>query len=393
MSPYFVLRAPDQVTIFYNIEDDGHDSKLSGRICCVNMRSLVNSCIDAQIHLLRLGTVDREQLPVTDATPKRRPKLFRPSSQLNWSDFEGAEKILSCPITLALDSESNKASCAFQLKVPAHLPPTISFPSIRISYAIVVSTTLPCGQILRTGQLLKIYRRPVEPIPLQSTPRAYSNSTLALQVSFEEPKPRVQGVAATLHLMGLRGISLNGAQDPLRRDDKMIKTAPQMVHWEVEEKAIAIGGLTDRVDVSTATTYETTRIIKSGIHRNMTGSSSEQSGDKGLNFEADIPFHIDVPEDVDFPSSSFGADCLLSAWSSENSRCESARFELYLEQYLRVKIRMGEHLTSENLVHGKPAWYTYTAVLPLKGVSNTSKHGDAAPAAQQGTYYITREAL
>jgi hypothetical protein len=383
MKSYFVLKVPDELTIFYNSDGDGHDSTLSGQISCINMRSLNTASIDAEVHLLRLCRVGKEQKPVADSTFIQRLKFFRPSPQIDWNDFDAAAKVVSCSITLTPNKTSNKTSCAFQLTIPAHLPPTLAFPSIEISYAIVVSTTLPWGQTLRTGQLLKISRRPVEPILLRTTPIAYSHSPLALRVSFEEPKPRDRRVTATLHLRGLRGIPLTSSQAPLARDEEMILIAPKMVHWEVEEKAIVSGGL------STASTYETTRIIKSGIHRNITNCPSLQSGDKHLDFDAQVPFHIDMPEYAEFPSSLVTPDCLLN----EHARCESTRYSLYLEQYLRVSIRMGEDVTGRELAHRKPAWYTYTTVLPLKGLANTLKDEDSVPGIHKGRYCITRELI
>jgi hypothetical protein len=100
-----------------------------------------------------------------------------------------------------------------------------------------------------------------------------------------------------------------------------------------------------------------------------------------------------MPEYAEFSSSLVTPDCLLDAWSDEHALCERARYALYLEQYLRVSIRMGEEVGNKDLMHQKPAWYTYTTVLPLKGLANTSKYGDSVPAVHKGRYHITREAL
>jgi hypothetical protein len=390
MKPYLVLKAPDELTIFYHGENDPQVSNLSGQVSCINTQSSTTTSIDARIHLLRIGRLKGTHHTDGDQTSKRVLKCFRHSLGSDWKDFESAENILSCPIRLVHDAKSKKASYEFQLKIPAHLPPTTVFPSIEISYALVVSATLQCGQMLRTGQLLRISRRPIEPIPLQTTPMAYSYSPLALRVSFEAPKSRACGVATTLHLRGLSGISPHSSQTSLAGNEEMIKVVPQMVQWEVEEKAIVVQVHPDEADSSPAPGIESVRIVRRGIHRSVASSPPQKSGDRQLDFDAEIPFQIDMPEDVDFPSPLVATECLLDTWSSENSRYESARFALQLEHNLRIRLQMCEDLMSSGEGHGKPVWYIYTVVLPLRGLS---KHDDGVLTACQKKYCITREAL
>jgi hypothetical protein len=388
MKPYLVLKAPEELTIFYNGRSD-HASNLSGQVSGIHMQSLVTS-IDAHVNILRIGRFKNETFAGSDLNCQRRLKFFRPTSQVNWADFECAEKVLSFPIHLALDPKSRKASCGFQLKVPAHLPPTTALPSIEISYAIIVSALLPCGQILRSGQLLRIFRRPIEPVLLQATPVAYSHSPLALRVSFEAPDPRSRSVAATLHLRGLSGIPLHDSQDPLARDEERIRIVPQMIQWEVEEKAIILQRPANETEGLSNTRSEVMRIVKRGIHRSVATFPSQTSGSKRPEFDAEIPFKIDIPEDVDFPSPSVATELLLDAWSSEHPRCEKARFALHTEQNLRIRFQMCESLTQSGERHGKPIWYTYTTVLPLKGLPDTLQHNDGVLATCQEQYSITR---
>jgi hypothetical protein len=388
MKPCLVLKAPDELTIFHDGRS-GHVSNLSGQVSGTHMQSLVTS-IDAHVHLLRIGRFKNETYTGSDQNCERRLKFFRPTSQVNWADFECAEKVLSCPIHLALDPKSRKASCGFQLKVPAHLPPTTAFPSIEISYAVIVSATSPCGQILRSGQLLRISRRSVEPIALQSTPIAHSQSPLALQVSFEAPKPRVRSVAATLHLRGLSGIPLYSSQASLAIDEEMTRIVPQMIQWEVEEKAIILERPANETNLSPIRRFETVRIVKRGIHRSVVSFPPQTTRDIRPDFDANIPFRIDMPEDVDFPSPPVATECLLDVWSSKHSRGEKARFALYTEHNLQIRFQMCEDLARSSERHGKPIWYTYTTLLPLRGLSNMLEHNDGIPEACQERYSITR---
>jgi len=391
MKPYLTLRAPEELTIFYNGEGDGHISNLTGQVSCINVQSLVTRSIDTHIHLHRIGRFKNTNRIGTDQHCKRRLSFFRPSSQICWKDFESAETLLSCTVHLALDAKSKKSSCEFQLRVPAHLLPTTAFPSIEISYAIIVSGTLPCGQLLQTGQLLRISRRSIEPIPLQATPTAYSQSLLSLHVSFEEPKPRVRILAPTLHLKSLSSISLNSSHAPLARDEQIIPIVPQIIQWEIEEKVVIFERQDGNVeDLSTLPISETARIVKQGIHRSVAGPLPPKSGDKLLGFDAEIPFQIDMPENVDLPSPLVATECFLDTWSPEHSCFERARFALYMEHNLRIRLQMCEDLTTENSGGCKPVWHTYTTVLPLKGLS---KHGDDVSAVCQEKYCITREAL
>jgi hypothetical protein len=197
-------------------------------------------------------------------------------------------------------------------------------------------------------------------------------------------------VAATLHLRGLSGISPHSSQTSLAGNEEMIKVVPQMVQWEVEEKAIVVRVHPDEPDSSLAPRTESARIVKRGIHRSGASFPPQKSGDRQLNFDAEIPFQIDMSEDVDFPTPSVATECLLDSWSSEHSRYESARFMLRLEHNLRIRLQMCEDLMSSGEGHRKPVWYTYTAMLPLRGLS---KQDDDVLAAYPEKYYITREAL
>jgi hypothetical protein len=202
MKPYLLLKAPAELTIFYAGESVAYNSSLSGEVSCINMDTLVTTSIHAQIRLLRKARIKTTDQSVSDSTLKIPLKRFRSPSQMRWDEFEDAEKILEHSVTIALQ-KSGKTSSDFQLQVPSYLPPTATISSAEISYALVVTSTLPWGQSLRTGQILRISRRSIEPIPLQPTPIAYSHSPLAVQVSFEKPNPREHNVSATLCLKGL----------------------------------------------------------------------------------------------------------------------------------------------------------------------------------------------
>ncbi|KAH7408775.1 hypothetical protein DE146DRAFT_786172 [Phaeosphaeria sp. MPI-PUGE-AT-0046c] len=184
MRPQLLLKVPSEVTIFYNDNNITHDSILSGTISYTNISALNTSSIAAQVSLFQLGTFKNNN----QNADKRRQSV-------------GFPFLRRTPVSK--EDDSKPASYRFEIVLPIDLPPTLDFPTFSVFYALVATSTLPWGQISRTCQRIRISRRPLEPIPIQPTPTAYSHSPFALCVSFDAPNPRGNELSAVLHLCGM----------------------------------------------------------------------------------------------------------------------------------------------------------------------------------------------
>lgn len=366
MRPQLLLNSPSELTLFYTHNKTTSNSILSGQVRCTNMSALGASSIDIHISLLRLGTFKKETRAV-DTQDRRSPILnlfYRSVPHVKKNlDIDKADKILEKRITLQLQpaGAGNAASQRFELIVPSDLPPTASFPNFEISYALTATSTLPWGQVLRTSQPIRVSRRPVDPVPIQPTPTAYSNAPLSLCVSFDEPDPRSNELSAVLRLCS------QGT------DARLVGS----LEWEVEEIA-TITTPDPAIPMS-----KSLRVIDEGV----CVYSQSLAQPAGSQQAVDVPFTITIPNDTEFPNSVRADSCVLEAWSPKHARCEKMGFEVELEQVLRIRLHLDQYTKGK----GNGAQAVYSVVLPLEGLWESKGANEGNPGHGR-KYCITREA-
>ncbi|KAH7386903.1 hypothetical protein DE146DRAFT_635676 [Phaeosphaeria sp. MPI-PUGE-AT-0046c] len=335
MRPQLLFDAPSELTIFHSSDGVTHESTLSAELSCAHISALNTSSITVQISLLRLGTFKSSDHATRKSAPF--PFLRLRKSHTPRHGFDKADTVFSTALTLSC-GDFGKASQRFAFTLPSDLPPTTTFPTFEIAYSLLATSTLPWGQVLHTSQSVQISRRAVEPPAMQPTPPAYSHSALALCVSFARPKARGSELCATLHLCGV---------------DARVLLA---IEWEVEERAIITSSNTDAGPVSRALrTIDKGTVLRSALMVDSTDG-----------MPIDLPFMIVLPRDTEFPNLSRVDSCVLDAWSPKHARCQKMGFELRMEQVLRVRISLNEHIDTKR--QRREAREVYSVVLPLKGL-------------------------
>jgi hypothetical protein len=379
--PTFRIDAPSKHAITFTTGNRASKSTLSG---CLSIKGLLKTNFSqSEIHVYLVRAARWDPAACASSNTRRRfPGILGSSKPRDKLSLANAEKLVqfSTHITVApTGSESRKAKCDFSLAIPYYLPPTTTFPSTDISYALVAECTTPDGRVLQTSQELQILRHNTDCIRLQpSLTVTYPESPLAVRVTFPQPLPDSKtAIPATLCLEGLSLPS----KSCMRATETRWMVARE-IQWEVEEKATVISGFPDNTGhlaMHATARSEQKRKISHGRQKLKLKYPFTRPGNTPVTMLGDtsmgIPVDVRIPKAVDLGGGTAltvaGGHVLHSVSCSEPSDVSDpgVRFALHVEYTLHIWLRMGEDIFDKatgDLVNRKMDEMAYTVRCPLR---------------------------